>query len=691
MATSTIVTSRVLFFSLCLIVILATDHHQAIAQPNFVSYECEPRGNYSTNSTYEANLNHVLSTLVPAQTDNGANRYFYSTSYGNDSDRAYAIGLCRGDVNPDVCQSCLNNSTRLLKQLCPNQVQTYGWYDYCLLRYSNRSLVGVMENNIRVYIIVNLNVSSDIVDEYFQDLRSLLDGLKSRAAAGGSLRKFATGNVTAPGFKTIYGLVQCTPDLSQIDCNNCLGGVFGDIPGIFAGKKAGQLIARSCYFRYDDNLFYNSTADEQKPQPPTVSPPPPPRANTTTNTQEKKSNTSTTVIIAVVVPSAVSVLLIAFVCVCLRVRRTKIKTETRPLYEPVDEIESVESLQYSFESIRVATDNFSETNKLGQGGFGAVYKGRLSNGQDIAVKRLSRGSSQGDLEFKNEVTLVAKLQHRNLVRLLGFSLEGNERILIYEFVQNASLDQFIFDPRKRANLDWERRYKIIGGVARGLLYLHEDSRLRIIHRDLKASNILLDEEMLPKISDFGMARLFVVDQTQDNTSRIVGTYGYMAPEYAMHGQFSVKSDVFSLGVLLLEIVSGQKNNCFRHGEHVEDLLSYAWRNWREGTASNIVDPLMRVGSGSEMMRCIHIGLLCVQENVADRPTMNAFVLMLNSNSLSLPVPSEPAFFMHSNMGSDLLLASDFNSSRMTDQSDHSKSESVKASINEASITELYPR
>uniref|UniRef100_A0A7N1A7D1 Protein kinase domain-containing protein n=1 Tax=Kalanchoe fedtschenkoi TaxID=63787 RepID=A0A7N1A7D1_KALFE len=326
----------------------------------------------------------------------------------------------------------------------------------------------------------------------------------------------------------------------------------------------------------------------------------------------------------------------------------------------VDEI-GADALQLDFGTVKAATNNFSNDNKLGQGGFGSVYKGKLGDGQDIAVKRLATGSGQGDLEFKNEVVLLARLQHRNLVRLLGFCLEGQERLLVYEFVANASLDRFLFDPAKRPYLDWERRYKIIGGVARGLLYLHEDSRLRIIHRDLKASNILLDDEIHPKIADFGMARLFIVDQTQGNTSRIVGTYGYMAPEYAMHGQFSVKSDVYSFGVLLLELVSGQKNNCFRVGETTEDLISFAWDSWRDGNAADMIDPAIINGPRNEIMRCIHIGLLCVQESVAARPTMASVVLMLSSFSLSLPLPSEPAFFVHSSVEAERPLLADYSS------------------------------
>ncbi|KAL0012410.1 hypothetical protein SO802_007518 [Lithocarpus litseifolius] len=197
--------------------------------------------------------------------------------------------------------------------------------------------------------------------------------------------------------------------------------------------------------------------------------------------------------------------------------------KTYPNKAALEGIKNVESSQFHFSTIRAATNNFTDENILGKGGFGIVFKGNLLNGQEIAVKRLSRNSQQGDFEFKNEVLLVAKLQHRNLVRLLGFCLEGNERLLIYEFVPNRSLDYYIFDPMKCAHINWERRYKIIKGIARGLLYLHEDSRLRIIHRDLKASNILLDAEMNSKISDFGMARMFVLDQTEGNTNRIVGT------------------------------------------------------------------------------------------------------------------------------------------------------------------------
>ncbi|KAL5579032.1 hypothetical protein UlMin_011474, partial [Ulmus minor] len=274
-------------------------------------------------------------------------------------------------------------------------------------------------------------------------------------------------------------------------------------------------------------------------------------------------------------------------------------------------------------------------------------QGSLHNGQRIAVKRLAGSSGQGAAEFKNEVQLMVKLQHRNLVRLLGFCLEGEEKILIYEYVSNRSLDYYLFGMASlclKTQLDWTRRYKIITGIAQGIFYLHEDSRLKIIHRDLKSSNILLDNEMNPKISDFGMAKVFIADQTQGNTKRIVGTYGYMSPEYAMHGQFSVKSDVFSFGVLILEILSGKKNNCFYQSHGDGDLLSFAWEHWRNGTPLELLDPTIRHShSKNEVTRCIHLALLCVQENPALRPAMATILLMLNSYSVTLPLPQYPAF------------------------------------------------
>ncbi|XVE87862.1 hypothetical protein DITRI_Ditri19aG0022400 [Diplodiscus trichospermus] len=626
------------------------------AQDNSAVLEDCQGGNFSANSAYAANLNNLLSGFSSI----AANDYgFYDMSVGENSDRINGIALCRGDINRDVCLSCISNATTDITNICPNRMEATVRYDYCMLRYSNRSILGVMET--RIFVLASNSISVANPGSFNQTLSNFLFQLIQQAASGGSQRKFATGNVDED-FQPIYALVQCTPDLSQRDCTTCLERCVQRIPSCCAGRRGGRVFTTSCNLQFEMERFYNET---------------------TNPTGNNKNNTSR-IVIAIVIPTVSVIILIICIYIFLRARKRKESFKTKD-----EEIISAESLQFDFGTIRAATNNFSDENKLGQGGFGAVYKGKLSFGEDIAVKRLSRESGQGDLEFKNEVLLVAKLQHRNLVRLLGFSLERTERLLVYEFVPNASLDRFIFDPRRREQLDWELRYKIIGGIARGLLYLHEDSRLRIIHRDLKASNILLDADMNPKLADFGMARLFSMDETQGNTSRIVGTYGYMAPEYAMHGQFSVKSDVFSFGVLVLEIVSGRRNTCFQDAETVEDLLSYAWKNWREGSTLKLIDPTLRVSSKAEMTRCIHIALLCVQENVVDRPTMASVGVMLNSNSLTLPVPSQPAFFMHSTVESDLSSSSIYTSrSRVTN---HSNQETFPLSKNDASISELYPR
>ncbi|XP_023758782.1 cysteine-rich receptor-like protein kinase 15 [Lactuca sativa] len=646
--------------------------------------------NFTTNSRYQRNLNEALSSLT---SDTSIRYGFYNGSVGQIPDQVNAIALCRGDVQPEDCRTCINDAITRLRETCQNQKGGIGWYDNCMLRYSNSTILGNRDTSFAGYMWNNNNASN--VDEFNQALRQLLDQLRTEASNGGSLRKYASNNITGPRFSTIYGLMQCTPDLSEDQCYDCLDTAIRQIPNCCDSKRGGRVLYPSCNIRYEDSRFLNDTVvlgpPPSPPSTPPASPPPPPP------TSGKSSNT---IIIVIVVVATVGGVISLVVFVCIFMRRKK-KLQGRPpqnsVYEEgdIDEISTAESLQYSFGIIRVATNDFSENNKLGQGGFGSVYKGKLQNGQEIAVKRLSKDSGQGEQEFKNEVLLLARLQHRNLVRLLGFSLEGPERLLMYEFVQNASLDQFIFDPTKRATLNWERRYKIIGGIAKGLLYLHEDSRLKIIHRDMKASNVLLDAQMIPKIADFGMARLFTQEETQGNTSRIVGTYGYMAPEYAMHGQFSVKSDVFSFGVLLLEIVTGHKNHNFQNGMVTVDLLSHAWKSWRDGTASSLIDPTLRDGSDSirDMIRCIHIGLLCVQEDIAERPTMASVVLMLSSFSLTLAVPSEPAFFMHTSTNPEKPLFEGHTSSTTTNSRHlESKSRSSQRSIaTDISIEDLYSR
>ncbi|XP_050371456.1 G-type lectin S-receptor-like serine/threonine-protein kinase CES101 isoform X2 [Argentina anserina] len=300
---------------------------------------------------------------------------------------------------------------------------------------------------------------------------------------------------------------------------------------------------------------------------------------------------------------------------------------------------------FSYESVMAATDYFSLQNKLGEGGFGPVYKGKLSSGREVAVKRLSTGSVQGISEFKNELILISELQHTNLVQLLGYCIHGAERMLIYEYLPNKSLDYILFDSNRGLLLDWNRRFNIIEGIAQGLLYLHKYSRLKVIHRDLKASNILLDEDMNPKISDFGMARIFTVNEVEANTNRIVGTYGYMSPEYAMEGIFSGKSDVFSFGVLMLEIISGRRNNSFHNDHRALNLVGYTWELWKEGAGLDLMDPRLSDSCDKEqLLRCIHVGLLCVEEDAEHRPAMSDALTLLTNESLPLPTPTKPAFF-----------------------------------------------
>lgn len=303
--------------------------------------------------------------------------------------------------------------------------------------------------------------------------------------------------------------------------------------------------------------------------------------------------------------------------------------------------------RFSFKELREATDDFHPRNKLGEGGFGPVYKGVLKTGIEVAIKMLSSESCQGKTEFMNEVNLITSVQHRNLIKLLGCSMEESKRILIYEYLPNRSLNLHLFDNgpngHHKVSLDWRTRFNIIVGIARGLSYLHEDSHVRIVHRDIKSSNILLDHNLNPKIADFGLARFFAENITH-LTTRVAGTLGYLAPEYAINGQLTERADVYSFGLVALEIVSGRKVIDYRLELDKQHLLEWTWALYERQQQVQIADAKLRntgMVNGGEVSRVVHVALLCTQTRAQARPTMSQVHTMLCSQSDILELPTKP--------------------------------------------------
>lgn len=340
---------------------------------------------------------------------------------------------------------------------------------------------------------------------------------------------------------------------------------------------------------------------------------------------------------------------------------------------PLDNVKN-----FSDKDLRLATDNYNPSKKLGRGGFGTVYQGTLKNGQQVAVKTLSAGSKQGVREFLTEIKTISNVKHPNLVELVGCCVQEPNRILVYEYVENNSLDRALLGPRSsNIRLDWRKRSAICMGTARGLAFLHEELVPHIVHRDIKASNILLDRDFKPKIGDFGLAKLFPDDITHIST-RIAGTTGYLAPEYAMGGQLTMKADVYSFGVLILEIISGKSSARTNWGGSNKFLLEWAWNLYEEGKLLELVDPDMVEFPEEEVIRYMKVAFFCTQAAASRRPMMSQVVDMLSKNMrLNEKQLTAPGLFQDS--GASSQKKSSFEST------------SYQFSSNSSSITQLSPR
>ncbi|KAK6922188.1 Gnk2-homologous domain [Dillenia turbinata] len=612
------------------------EDERKLADPSAYSYDtyratrCEDPGTYATNSTFSANLEQALDYLR----NNTAATGFNYTTVGSSTQQVTALGLCRGTLDQSDCQACIDAATSDVHQACPNKKQAQIWYDLCVLRYSNVSFINQTDSEY-AYSLFNTGTIPD-PDDYNQRAMLLMQNLSY--TAGVSVKRYAVGQTRLASNRPLYGYVDCTRDISGQNCTNCLQETTDSVSSCCVSKWTVWLMTPSCMIQYsldtDHSDWVNgplidtgsSTAPSPAPGPADAELPPPSTFPSIKPNDDGRGNRIVIAISAVIILTGC--LLVGALFISFKVKRRRnmegracgATGETAESIEDIDCI-GMRSFLYEMDVLIAATDNFSLANRLGGGGFGTVYKGKLPNGDEIAIKKLTSSSSQGVEEFSNEVRLLLRMRHRDLVQL--------------------------YDKSKSALLDWPKRCNIILGVARGLLYLHEDSQLKIVHRDIKASNILLDDQMNPKIADFGLARLFQGEQSFIKTHRIAGTFGYMAPEYATRGFVSTKCDVFSFGVLLLEIISGRKNYDRLLDEDKRELLDFTWRLEQQGRLIELPDATIGSFPQDDVLRCIRVGLLCSQKSMRDRPEMYSVLMMLSNNSMTIATAGRPGYLGHS--------------------------------------------
>ncbi|XP_058739425.1 cysteine-rich receptor-like protein kinase 42 [Vicia villosa] len=528
----------------------------------------------------------------------------------------YGFAQCFKDLSHTDCLLCYAASRTRLPRCLPS-ISARIYLDGCFLRYDNYSFYSEETDPLRD--TVNCTSSERLEVQMEKSVARVVDVVAMDAARKG----FSVGEVDG-----VYALAQCWNSLGNNGCRDCLKNAAKKVRACLSlTNNEGRALNAGCYLRYSTRKFFNEGGGKHG---------------------EKRSLRRGDVIAAVLATVAIIMLALSASFAIFK-KLSNLKKEKNNLDQVSSSI-TKSSLNYKYEMLEKATDYFNSSRKIGQGGSGSVFKGILPNGNVVAVKRLIFNNRQWVDEFFNEVNLISGTEHKNLVKLLGCSIEGPESLLVYEYLPNKSLDQFLFEKSRTQILNWKQRFNIIQGTAEGLAYLHQGSKKRIIHRDIKSSNVLLDDSLSPKIADFGLARCFAADKTHLSTG-IAGTLGYMAPEYLVRGQLTDKADVYSFGVLVMEIICGRRNNVIR--EDSGSLLQTVWKRYRSNTLVETID--CSLGDDfpiAEASRVFHIGLLCTQASASLRPSMARVVQMLSNSDLDVPTPNQPPFLNAAMLDSD---------------------------------------
>ncbi|MED6118668.1 hypothetical protein PIB30_005141 [Stylosanthes scabra] len=595
---------------------------QADPQINSLIKAC---GRNRSSSLFNFNkiLNATLEDLINQSTRNDDN-YFGTSNNVMGGDSVYGLFQCRRYLSNTDCAACVDAAVADILT-CSGAVSAHIVYDGCFLRYGPHSFYSDTVRDGNGIVCGNQTYNNEFSEETKEVLNKL------QIATPRIPHHYAATKTALVGGGAIYAIAQCVETVSQNGCYECLNRGFNSIQGCLPYTDAREYDA-GCFMRYSHQPFF---ADNQT-------------IDITPFLDKGNSRKKLYLLIFGVLGGVALVTVIFFALYHLYSKHGFKKTMRVPKGEISGATKLKAPINYKYNDLKAATNNFSEENRLGGGGFGNVYKGTLKNGKVIAVKKLFIGQlNKRDDDFETEVKFLSNAHHRNLVRLLGFSNKGQDRLIVYEYMTNGSLDKFLFGKEKGC-LNWRQRYDIALGTARGLAYLHEEFHVSIIHRDIKSSNILLDDKLQPKIADFGLARFLASDQSKLKT-KFAGTLGYTAPEYAIHGQLSQKVDTYSYGIVVLEIVSGQKsteivkdNNNNSH----EYLIKQAWELYEQGKHMELVDKNLEPNEYDleEAKRVIEIGLMCTQASAAKRPKMSEVVVLLTSKAqLEHLQPSIPVF------------------------------------------------